>query len=70
MSEDKTSGTNPPVAVEAPRTTKEFLSWLFARIWKRKKWWLLPFWALLVALAIALYLTGNGALLPAIYLAF
>lgn len=53
-----------------PRTTRDFLSWLFRRIWERKKWWLLPLWALLVALAIVLFLTGNGALLPAIYLAF
>jgi hypothetical protein len=53
-----------------PRTTKEFLFWLLDRIKKRKQWWLMPFWILLVALGIALYLSGNGALLPAIYLAF
>jgi hypothetical protein len=65
----------PPIekssaSAEPPRTTKAFLSWLFARIWRQKKYWLLPVWAFLVALGIALYLTGNGALLPAIYLAF
>lgn len=53
-----------------PRTTKEFLFWLLARIRKKKQWWLMPFWVLLAALGIALALSGNGALLPAIYLAF
>ena len=55
---------------ETPRTLKAFLAWLFGRIWSQKKWWLIPFWVLLVALGIVLFLTGNGALLPAIYLAF
>jgi len=53
-----------------PRTTKGFLFWLLARIRAEKKWWLMPFWVLLAALGIALALSGNGALLPAIYLAF
>ena len=55
---------------EIPRTLKAFLVWLFNRIWRQRKWWLLPLWAFLVALALVLFLTGNGALLPAIYLAF
>lgn len=53
-----------------PRTTKAFLFWLLDRIIQKKQWWLMPFWLLLAALGLALALSGNGALLPAIYLAF
>lgn len=56
--------------VEIPRTTSEFLIWLWNRIWSRRKWWLIPAWILLVVLGTILFLTGNGALLPAIYVAF
>jgi hypothetical protein len=55
---------------DLPRTTWTFLVWLGRRTWIRRKWWLFPVWVVLVALAIVLFLTGNGALLPAIYLAF
>lgn len=60
------------IAQEAPlpRTTPAFLIWLLKRISKQKKWWLFPAWILLAALGLALFLSGNGALLPAIYLAF
>lgn len=54
----------------APRDTVGFLKWTFASIVEKKKWWMLPFWALLVAIALVLFATGNGALLPAIYIAF
>lgn len=53
-----------------PRTLKEFLMFLFHRIISTRKWWLLPLWVFLVALALILFLTGAGALLPAIYIAF
>ncbi len=53
-----------------PRTLKEFLLFVWARIRREGKWWLIPLWILLVILAILLVLSGNGALLPAIYLAF
>ncbi len=53
-----------------PRTTWAFLKWLAHRIWAQRKWWLFPLWVLLLALAIVLFLSGNGTLLPAIYLAF
>ena len=54
---------------DVPRTLKEFLQFLWTRISQSKKWWLLPFYLVLIALAIALVLSGNGALLPAIYVA-
>ena len=53
-----------------PRTTPAFLIWLLKRILQQKKWWLFPVWILLAALGLTLFLSGNGALLPAIYLAF
>ena len=53
-----------------PRTLKAFLVFLFKRIVASRKWWLLPLWIFLVALAVILFLTGAGALLPAIYIAF
>jgi hypothetical protein len=49
---------------------KAFLIFLFQRIVASRKWWLLPLWIFLVALALILFLTGAGALLPAIYIAF
>ncbi|HRK07857.1 MAG TPA: DUF5989 family protein [Pseudobdellovibrionaceae bacterium] len=53
-----------------PRTLKEFVFFVLARIRQEGKWWLIPLWILLVILAVLLVLSGNGALLPAIYLAF
>lgn len=55
---------------EVPRTTREFVSFLFHAIISKKKYWLLPLWCLVAAIALVLFLTGNGALLPAIYMAF
>jgi hypothetical protein len=61
---DKSQDPSPP------RTLKDFLVLLFRRIVASRKWWLLPLWILLVALALILFLNGAGALLPAIYMAF
>lgn len=62
---------NPdPKREEIPRTTPAFLQMLFMRIVQQRKWWLLPIWAFLAAIGIILFLTGNSALLPAIYIAF
>lgn len=55
---------------KAPKTMWAFLTGLLSRIVRSKKYWLLPLWALLVALALILLLTGNGHLIPAIYIAF
>lgn len=57
-----------PIAV--PRTTWAFLRFVLERIRVTRRWWLMPFWIVLAAVALVLFLTGNGALLPAIYLAF
>lgn len=53
---------------QVPRTTGAFLKWTFAQIKQTKKWWLIPFWVLLAVIALVLFLSGNGALLPAIYM--
>jgi hypothetical protein len=53
-----------------PRTTKAFLIFLLKEIFSKKKYWLLSVWCLLVALALVLLLSENGALLPAIEIAF
>lgn len=52
----------------APRELGAFLKFTFLKILEKKKLYLLPLWVLLVATAILLLLTGNGHLLPAIYL--
>ncbi len=61
---------DPRSNMKIPRTTWGFLFFLAKKIIEKRKWWLLPLWALLAALGLILFLTGNGALLPAIYLAF
>jgi hypothetical protein len=55
---------------EIPQTTPAFVIFVFKKIMEKKKYWLIPFWSLLLAIALILFLTGNGALLPAIYMAF
>ena len=57
-------------ATEVPRSLGRFVVYVFKAIMKKKRYWLLPLWCLLLALALILFLTGNGALLPAIYMAF
>lgn len=59
---------NPEIRNNVPRTTGAFLRWTFTKIYTAKKWWLLPFWLILAFLALVLFLSGNGALLPAIYM--
>ncbi len=55
---------------EVPKTLSGFLRWTFQRIVRTRRWYLTPIWMLLAAVALVLFLSGNGALLPAIYLAF
>ena len=62
--------TNEDLKNEVPRTTGAFLKFVYVTIMTKKKYWLLPFWCLLAAVALILFLSGNGALLPAIYVAF
>lgn len=56
------------VGAEPPRHLKAFLFFLLQQIIAKRRFWLLPFWVLLVGLGIVLFLSGNGALLPAIYI--
>jgi hypothetical protein len=53
-----------------PRTYRELLGFMFRRIVATKKFYLIPVWILLAAIALVLVLSGNAHLLPAIYLAF
>lgn len=53
-----------------PENMWAFLRGVLSQIVRSRKYWLIPLWAVLVALALILLLTGNGSLLPAIYLAF
>lgn len=73
MSEKKTeavvsSETEQKNAKKVPRTTGAFLLWTFIKIKESRRWWLFPLWVLLAVLALVLFLSGNGALLPAIYM--
>lgn len=55
---------------DMPKELFPFLKWVFIRIHTQGKWWLIPFWLILLAIGLVLFLTGNGHLLPAIYIAF
>lgn len=54
---------------ELPRSLGKFLFFLLKNIFTKRKLWLIPFWILLAIVALILLLTGNGAMLPAIYIA-
>jgi hypothetical protein len=64
----ETKTTDEPAKV--PRTLGKFLVFLLTRIVEERKWWMLPIWVLAVIVGLVLYLSGGGAMLPAIYLAF
>lgn len=55
---------------KAPNRLWEFLKETLLAIVTQRRWLLLPLWVLMAVLAILLALTGNSALLPAIYIAF
>jgi hypothetical protein len=59
-----------PPPKNPPEDMWAFLKAVLSRIIRSKKYWLIPLWAILVALALILFLTGNGHLIPAIYIAF
>ena len=52
------------------KSNREFLSWLYARIRARKKWWLLPLLLLLYLLGSLFNLPGKESVLPALYFIF
>ena len=51
-------------------SNRDILLFLFLAIKENRKWWLLPFLFVLAFLSIFVSLTGNTALLPAIYALF
>lgn len=55
---------------EIPRTMTGFMRFVLKEIVIQRKWLLLPFWILLLAIGIFILLGGGSALLPAIYIAF
>ena len=58
---------------EAPprfQSNREFISFLFARMRQKKKWWLLPFLVVVAILAYAFNLPGKESVLPALYFIF
>ena len=59
-----------PQKVEAPRTILGFILLVFGEIRRQKKWYLLPLWILLAAIALALLFSGSSYILPAIYISF
>ncbi|HAF95074.1 MAG: hypothetical protein A2X34_00645 [Elusimicrobia bacterium GWC2_51_8] len=51
-------------------SNRDILLYLFVLIRQNKKWWLLPFLFVLAFLSIFVSLSGNQAILPAIYALF
>ncbi len=53
------------------RSIPGLLIYLFQEILNKKKWFLLPLWILLVAIALILLISGTSSyILPAIYIGF
>lgn len=52
------------------KSSRELLWHLFLLIMANKKWWLLPLLFILILLSLFVNLTGNHAVLPAIYSLF
>ena len=52
------------------RSNRDILLYLYVLIRQNKKWWLLPFLVVLAFLSIFVSLSGNQAVLPAIYALF
>lgn len=52
------------------KNNRELLYFLMIMIQQNRKWWLIPFFLVLAILSIFVSLTGNTALLPAIYALF
>ncbi len=52
------------------KNNREVLWFLFLTIKENRKWWLFPLFIVLAFLSIFVSLTGNSAMLPAIYALF
>ena len=51
-------------------SNRDILLYLYIQIRQHRKWWLLPFLIVLAFLSIFVSLSGNHAILPAIYALF
>jgi len=67
MSEDKQS---PEIPKGEIKSNWDLIMLLFIMIKTRRKWWLLPLLLVLAFLGVFVSLTGNNAVLPAIYALF
>lgn len=63
-------GTRPGPMTPKFRNNRELLFYLLLLIRDNRKWWLLPMWLVLALLGVFISLTGNHAMLPAIYALF
>jgi len=52
------------------KQSTKLLKEIWALIVKNKKWWLIPFFLVLVIFSLSIVLVGGGAILPAIYAIF
>lgn len=62
--------TRPGPVMPKFRNNRELLFYLLLLIRDNRKWWLLPMWLVLALLGLFISLTGNHAMLPAIYALF
>jgi hypothetical protein len=62
--------TRPNQVMPKFRNNRELLFYLLLLIRDNRKWWLLPMWLVLALLGVFISLTGNHAMLPAIYALF
>lgn len=73
QNEDKTGdrkNEKTPIEQIKFENNRELLIYLFILIKENKKWWLLPLFLILAFLSLFAGLTGNTAILPAIYALF
>jgi len=50
------------------RTILGLVIFLFKELSRQKKWFLLPLWVLLAAIALLLFISSSSFILPAIYI--
>jgi hypothetical protein len=50
------------------RTILGLVIFLFKELLRQKKWFLLPLWVLLAAIALLLFISSSSFILPAIYI--
>ena len=67
MTENKDQNSNNDTRNES---ILDFLKVTMKEIFKQKKFYLLPIWALIAAVGIIILLVGGNQILPAIYMGF